>query len=420
MMVFISVYTVVDGFFVSNFCKEDIFTAVNIIIPWPMMMGAFGFMIAAGGVALVGKTIGEGDKEKANQYFSSLVLITLLGGVVIAILSVIFIKNIAILLGSPDDLIDYCVTYGAILSATIPCFMLQNLFQGFLVAAEKPKLGFIFTIIAGFTNIVLDALFVAIFKFGLVGAASATAMSWTVGAILPVIYLVSKKNNSLLHFVKPKIELKAFGKVITNGSSELLANISVSLLNVLYNHQLISLVGENGVAAYGTMQYVCFLFMAAFFGYNVGVGPVISYNYGAKNVDELKNVTRKSFVIVSIISTFMTILGISCSRLLANIYVGYNKEICDLTTYGFRFYSLGFVIMGINCFASALFTSLNNGPVSLVISCGRTLVFQIISVFVLPLIFGPNGIWFAFACSEVLSLIVSAAFIFGKQKKYHY
>ena len=422
MMLFISIYGMVDGIFVSNFAGDKAFTGVNIIWPWPMLLGAIGFMFGAGGVALVGKTIGEGNLDKARQYFTAIVIATFSIGVVAAVSSDIFMPQICSLLGANEDTMYAAKVYGYFLCSSIPFFMVQNLFQNFLVAAEKPKIGLQVTLVAGLTNICLDALFVAAFKWGVIGAAAASVTSQVVGVTLPILYFVSKNNDSLLKFTKPKIEIKNFLKVIVNGSSELLSNVSISLVNILYNLQLLKYIGDSGVAAYGVMQYICFFFMSIFFGYTVAMGPVVSFNYGSQNNDELHNIYKKGLFLMGIFSIFMTILAVSLSRVFANIYVGYDQSLSDLTTKGFRLFAIGFLMMGFNVYSSAFFTSLNNGKISLIISFGRTLVFQLIALYSLPLLFDNHvlGIWLSFPTAEVASILVSFIFLLTQKKKYHY
>lgn len=419
MMVFTSVYGVVDGFFVSNFAGKTPFAAVNFIMPFLMILGAFGFMIGAGGSALISKTLGEGDNEKAKRLFSLFVYITLVLGVAIAVLGIIFIRPITKLLGADESMVNDCVLYGRIILLALPMFMLQNEFQTFFVTAEKPQLGLIVTVAAGVTNMALDAVFVGAFKWGLVGAASATAVSQFVGGIVPVIYFI-RPNGSLLKIGKTKFDFKSLVKTCSNGMSELLSNISMSLVSMLYNYQLMKYVGEDGVAAYGVLMYVNFIFFAIFIGYSVGSAPIIGFNYGAKNYEELKNIRKKSIVIILIMSLCMFVFAEALASPLAKLFVGYDKGLNDLTLRGFLICSFMFIFAGISVFGSSFFTALNNGLVSAVIAFMRTLVFQVAAVLILPLILDMDGIWLSIVVAEVMSAIITVVFLIAKRKKYNY
>ena len=420
MMIFTSIYGVVDGFFVSNFVGETAFTAVNFIMPFLMILGAVGFMFGAGGSALVSKTLGEGDREKANSLFSLLTYVPIFIGIILIILGLAFLKPVASLLGAEGQMLVDCVRYGRIIALGLVFFMLQMEFQSFMITAEKPQLNFIFTIIAGVTNIVLDALFVAILKLGIEGAAFATIISQFVGCILPLVYFF-RKNSSLLRLGRTKMDFRALFKACTNGSSELMSNISMSLVGMLYNTQLLRYAGEYGVAAYGVLMYINFIFISAFIGYSIGCAPVIGYNYGAKNAEELKGLLKKSTVIIAISSVCMVVLSILISTPMSYLFVGYNEELCQLTIRAFLFYSFSFLFSGFAIFGSSFFTALNNGPISAIISFMRTLVFQVVAVIILPIIFnGVDGIWFSIVVAEALAVILTAIFIFAKRKKYGY
>lgn len=419
MMIFTSIYSVVDGFFVSNYAGKTPFAALNLIYPLLMMLAALGFMIGTGGSAVVSKALGEGKKKEANEYFSMLVYAALIGGMIISILGLLFLKPIAIALGADSSMLSYCLIYGRILLCAIPFFILQNVFQSFFVTAEKPTLGLIVTVGAGLTNIVLDYLFVGVLKYGLAGAAAATAASQVIGGIIPIIYFV-RKNNSLLRLTKCRFYGRILLKSCTNGSSELMTTLSSSLVNMLYNLQLMKIAGENGIAAYGVIMYVHFVFVAIFIGYSIGSAPVIGYNYGAENHKELKGLLKKSIVITAVCGIFLTASAILLSSPLSKIFVGYDEELFNLTLHGFRLFSLSFLITGLNIFASSFFTALGNGFVSAAISFSRTLLFQIAAVLLLPLLFGLNGIWLAVVAAETLSVIVSAVFLIKNKKRYNY
>ena len=425
MMIFSSIYGVIDGFFVSNFAGETAFTAINFIMPFLMILGAFGFMFGAGGSALVAKTLGEGKREKANSLFSLFVYVSFGLGVLIAILGIVLLRPIASLLGAEGAMLESCIDYGWIIAMGLPFFMLQMEFQSFMITAEKPQLSLVFTVAAGVTNIVLDALFVGAFGWGLEGAAIATITSQFVGFICPFVYFL-RKNTSLLRIGKTKMDFGALVKTCTNGSSELMTNISMSLVGVLYNYQLLKYAGEPGVAAYGVLLYVNFIFISAFIGYSIGCAPIIGYHYGAENSAELKGILKKSIVIVGISSVTMVCLSIALATPMSYIFVGYNESLFNLTKDAFLLYSFSFLFSGFAIFGSSFFTALNNGPVSAIISFLRTLVFQTAAVILLPIIFegaggkGIDGIWFSIVVAEALAVVVTVAFIIAKRKKYNY
>lgn len=419
MMIFTSVYGVVDGFFVSNFVGKTPFAAVNFIMPFLMILGAVGFMFGTGGSALIAITVGAGDRKKANRLFSLFVYVSGLCGIAIAVFGILFIRPIASLLGAEGAMLDQCVSYGRVILVTLPAYMLQFEFQSFFATAEKPQLGLAVTIAAGVTNMVLDALFVAVFKWGLLGAAAATALSQAVGGLLPLIYF-ARPNTSILRLTRTRFDGKALLKACTNGSSELMTNISMSLVTVLYNYQLMALAGENGVAAYGVIMYMNFVFCAMFIGYAIGCAPIVSYHYGAGGRDELGNLFRKSLVIMAATGCAMTLLGQVMAAPLTRIFVGYDRELYELTCQGMRIYALSFILSGFNIFGSSFFTALGNGGVSAAISFLRTLVFQIVSVLVLPMYLGVSGIWLSIVAAEGLALAVTACFLASNRKRYGY
>lgn len=419
MMVFTSIYSVVDGLFVSNFAGKTAFAAVNLIMPVLMGMGTVGFLIGTGGSAVVAKTLGEGKQHKANEYFSMLIYVTIAIGIILSVISFIFIRPISAFLGATGQMLEDCVIYGRILISFQTAFMLQCAFQNFMVVAEKPKLGLFITVGSGITNIILDALFVAVFKWGIVGAASATVISQIVGAVIPIIYF-SRRNSSLLHLTKAKLNLRVLLKVCTNGSSELMTNLSASIVNILYNFQLMKFAGENGIAAYGVIMYVNFIFVAVYFGYSIGGAPVISFNYGADNSKELKNLFRKSLFIIASFGLVMFTASQILASPLAEWFVGYDRELYSLTDRGFRIYALSFLIGGFNIFSSAFFTALNDGAVSAAIAFMRTLIFQLAAILILPVLWGIDGVWFAIVAAEFFALIVSVIFFIAKRKKYKY
>lgn len=419
MMIFTSIYGVVDGFFVSNYVGKTPFSAVNFIMPFLMILGAVGFMFGTGGSALISKTMGLGDNEKANRLFSLFVYTTSICGVIIAVLGIIFIRPIATFLGAEGEMLENCVLYGIIILCALPFYMLQFEFQSFFATAEKPNLGLVVTLAAGLTNIILDALFVAIFRWNLVGAALATALSQVVGGFIPIIYFI-RKNDSRLRLTKTKFDGIALMRACTNGSSELMSNISSSIVGMLYNAQLMKYAGEDGVAAYGVLMYVNMIFLAVFIGYSVGTAPIIGYHYGANDHSELKSLLKKSSVIIGATSVSMLVLAEILAYPLAKIFVGYDSELMKLTLGGFRIFSFSFLFAGISIFGSSFFTALNNGLISALISFLRALVFQVAAVLILPIFFKINGIWLSVAIAEVMAMIITLVFIVKMKDKYHY
>lgn len=418
-MIFTSIYSVVDGFFVSNFAGENPFVAVNLIWPVLMILGAVGFMFGAGGTAIVSKTLGEGDKKRANEYFTLVVAVTFVIGVALAAVFFFLMRPISMLIGASGEVLEHTVAYSQILVCATPFFMLQNLFQSFFITAEKPKIGFVFTVFSGVTNMGLDALFIAVFKWGVVGAAVATALSQVVGGLLPVIYFACP-NSSLLRFVKTKWYGRAVAQSCLNGSSELLGNIAMSLVSILYNWQLLKIAGEDGVAAFGVVMYIQFVFIAIFIGYCLGVAPIVGYNFGAKNKDELQNVFKKSLIIITVIGVLMFGLSFALADVIAKVYVSYDPVLLDMTARAMRLYSICFLFCGYNMFCSSFFTALNNGLISAAVSFGRTLIFQLLCIFVLPLIFNLDGIWIATPVAEFLSVLLSLLMFVVNNKRYGY
>lgn len=419
MMIFTSIYGVVDGVFVSNCVGSDAFAAVNLIMPVIMILGSAGFMIGTGGSAIVSKTLGEKKLEKASEYFSMLIYLCIVSGVILSAIGIIFIKPIAGLLGATGDIANNCIIYGRTVFFMMTGLFLQNAFQSFLIVAEKPKLGLAVTLLAGFTNMFLDLLFVYVLRLGVFGAAIATGISQFVGAIIPIIYFASGKNN-ILHLKKCRFNKDIIIKTCINGSSEMVTNMSMSLVNILYNMQLMKYIGTNGVVAYGIIMYVGFIFSGTYIGYSLGSAPVISYHYGAGNKKELKSLFKHSIILLVISSVIMTLLAEVLAKYLAGIFVSYDKQLLELTTTAIRIYSVSYLISELNIFASSFFTALNNGFVSAAISFLRMFLFQIIMILLLPVIIGFNGIWIAVTAAEALALVVSVIFVIINRKKYGY
>ena len=421
MMIFTSIYSVVDGFFVSNFAGKTPFAAINLIMPFLMILSTVGFMFGTGGSAIVAKTFGEGDRAKGNEYFSLFVYVTSVLGVIFAVLGIVFARPIAILLGAEGEMLEDAVLYSHIILPALPFYMLEVLFQSFCVTAERPKLGLTVTLISGFTNMILDAILVISLpqQYKLAGAAVATALSQAVGGLIPLIYF-ARRNDSILRIGKCRYDGKAVLKACTNGSSEFMSNISMSLVGMLYNIQLLKYAGEDGVAAYGVLMYVSMIFSAAFMGYTIGTSPVVGYHDGAKNYTELKGLLRKSLIIIGAFGVSMLLLGELLARPLAAIFVSYDEELMTLTISGFRIFALSFVFMGYAIYSSGFFTALNDGLTSALISFLRTLVFQTAAVLLLPLVWGIDGVWVSIVAAEFMAVIFSAIFLITKRKKYHY
>ncbi len=419
MMVFTSIYGVVDGFFISNFAGKTGFAAVNFIIPFVFVLGTVGFMFGTGGSAVIAKTLGQGDKKKANELFSLFVYVALILGILISIAGFILLRPVATLLGAEGEMLEESVRYGRIIIAANPAFVLQMVFQSFFITAEKPKLGLVSTVFAGCTNMILDALFVAVFSLGVTGAALATGISQIVGGVFPIIYF-SLPNNSLFRLGKARFDGRAIWKTCINGSSELMSNISMNLVSILYNIQLLRFAGEDGVSAYGVLMYVGFVFAAVFIGFSIGSAPVISFHFGAKNHSEMKSLLKKSIVLIALASLGMFIVSQLLAIPLSSLFVGYDKALLRMTVRGFRFHAFSFLFSGFAIFSSGFFTALNDGVTSALISFLRTLLFQIASVMLLPLVLDVDGIWSSIIISEVMSVALALIFFIKKREYYHY
>ncbi len=419
MMIFTSIYGVVDGLFVSNFAGKTPFAALNFIWPFIMILSTPGFMLGTGGSALVAKTLGEGNRKKANGLFSMFCYIASIAGAVITVGSYILIPTVARIMGAEGDMLYYSVLYGRIMVLGCIPQMLHFVYESFIITAEKPSFGLKITIAAGVTNMVLDAVFICVFGWGIAGAAAATVLSQCVGGFVPFIYF-ARPNTSLLCITKPDFDFRALLKACTNGSSELMSNISMSFIGMLYNIQLMEYLGENGIAAYGVMMYLNFFFIASFIGYSIGTAPIIGFHYGAKNNTEISNVLSKSIKMLLIGGAAMFVAGEVAAVPVSSIYVNYDKELYDITVHGFRIYSISFLPCGFAIFASSFFTALNDGVTSAIISFLRTLVFQFAAVMLLPLIMGADGLWYSVVAAEFMAVAVSAVFMEIKRKKYGY
>lgn len=419
MMIFISIYGMVDGLFVSNYAGKAPLTAINLTMPYIMMFGCFGFMMGTGGTALISKTLGMGDKEKANEIFSMLAVVCVIGGVVLTAIALLLLRPVVTLMGAEGEILEYCMTYGSIVLPATTAYILQFSFQSYCVAAEKSNLSLIMTIVSGLCNIGLDFLFVGILQWGLPGAATATAASQLIGAAIPLFYF-SRKNPSLLQFRKFRFDGKALLRAFTNGSSELVSNLSMNIVAMLYNLQLIRYAGEDGVAAYGVIMYVNLVFMAMFIGFAIGTAPLFGFNHGAKNEAELKNLFRKSITVLAVTAMTMAALAMLLAGTLARLFVGYDEHLMAMTTHGFLIYACSFLFSGFNMFGSSMFTAFNNGLISAVISFVRTLVCQIAAVLLLPLIFDLDGIWMSIVVAEFTAVLLTTFCFIKFRKRYHY
>ena len=420
MMVFTSIYSVVDGFFISNFAGKTAFAALNLIWPFLMILGGMGFMIGTGGTALVSRYLGAGQEERARRYFSMLVEFTAVLGLILTAIGLIFMEPIARFLGATEEMIPDCVLYGRIVIAFNVAFMFQNVFQSFLIAAEKPRLGLVATVSAGVTNMVLDALLVGVFRWGLAGAALATGLSQTVGAVIPMVFFLNRENGSALHFCFTPMEAHPLLQACGNGASELMSNISGSIAAMVYNFQLLKFLGEDGVSAYGVIMYVGFIFVAIFVGYSIGSAPIISFHFGAENREELKNMFRKSYLLMAVWGIAMALAAYLLAGPLAKLFVGYDRQLCELTVHAMRLHCLAFLFTGANIFTSSLFTALNDGTVSAAVSFARSMVLQIATVLLLPGLMGPDGLWLAALATDTCALVIDICVLGGNRKKYGY
>lgn len=419
MVIFTSLYGIVDGLFVSNTVGDDAFAAINLFFPLFYLLGAVGFLLGSGGCALIAKLFGEGKDGDARRCFCGLTVLVTAISAAASVLTAVFADEIAIALGATGAVREHCKTYAIVMLSGLVPFTLQTFFQYYFAVADRPKIGLVITVAAGATNILGDFLLIYVAKLGVVGAAAATVAGECVGGIVPLIYFLFKKGKRL-YFERPKLELKQLLHICVNGSSELLASVSNSLVNMMYNFQLLRYIGSDGVVAFGVIMYVSFIFIGCYLGFSVGTTPIIGYNYGAQNSAELKNVYKKSFIFIAATSVAMAALAEALARPLSAVFVSYDAELLNLSAHALRLFSISFLLSGFNIYASAFFTALNNGMVSAIISVSRTLFFQVGAVYILPLVLGLNGIWCATILAEALALAVSVSFIAAKGKKYGY
>ena len=419
MLIFTSIYGVVDGVFVSNFAGKTAFAAVNLIMPALMIFAAVGFMLGTGGSAVVARTMGEGDLPRANRYFSLIICIGIIAGFVLMAIAELLMEPLCAALGAEGEMLDQAVLYGRVLTFALVPFILQNMFQSFLVAAERPRLGLWLTVAAGLTNMAGDWLLVGVLPWGVAGAAIATVASSLVGGVVPLIYFLLP-NKTPLRLVRPRFQGRVLAQACSNGSSEMMSNLSTSFVSILYNFQLMHLVGQDGVAAFGVIMYVNFIFIGVFMGYSIGAGPVISYHYGAGNQAELRSLLHKSLRLLLACCTGLTAAAVGLALPLSRIFVGYDPDLLALTARGFRLYALSFLAMGFNIFGSAFFTALSSGLLSAAIAFLRTLFFQMGAIFILPVFLQLDGIWLAVTAAELLTLAVTGIFLVSQRKRYGY
>ena len=415
-----SLYSVVDGLFVSNFVGTTAFAALNVIWPAVMLIGALGLMVGTGGSALVAQTMGEGRQDRAEAMFTMLVQLTFVLGAVCMIPLFLLMEPLARLLGAEGEMLRQCVIYGRICTIGLPGFMLQMAFQSFYMTAEKPQLGTVMSIVCGVTNMSLDVLFIVVFGWGLAGAAAASMTACFVGGFFPIWYFSSRKNRSSLRLVYARFERHPLLQACSNGLSEYVGNISFNVLAICYNLQLLKMLGENGVAAYSVVLYYSYIFAATFFGYNIMVTPVIGYNYGAGDKKELQSLLRHSMILLLVLGFLITLVSEVSARPAARLFVGYDAELTQLTIRAIRISMISFVLVGINFFASAWFTGLGNGKISAMLAFVRNLVLELGFVFLLPALLGPDGIWLAVDAAEVCCLILSLSMIYAFRHRYGY
>ena len=419
MMIFYSLYTLVDGFFVSNFVGKTEFAALNFIWPVIQAVSGVGFMIATGGSAYVAKLLGEGKKDDANHAFSLLIYSTIILCIFISIIFIYLTPELAYMLGARGDFHYHCVVYGRINFLGLTFYVIQSIFQSFFIVAEKPHLSLQVSILSGIINAVLDFIFMGVMGLGLASAAYATIIGQFVGAVIPFIYFLSK-NNSRLRLTKTSFKLETITKSYSNGFSEMVTNISASIVGILFNFQLMNIAGENGVAAYGAIMYVVFFFTAINIGYSMGSAPIVSYNYGANNTLELQNLFKKSLILLGTVGITMTILSEALAVPLVKVFASYDRTLFEVTLHGFRVYVISFLLNGFNMWGSAFFTALNNGRISAILSFFRTFVFQVVCVVLLPILFGIDGIWSSIIIAEILSSLLLTYFIVSARPDYNY
>lgn len=420
IMIFTSIYGMVDGFFVSNYVGKTAFASVNLIIPYLQVIGGVGAMLGVGGSALTSKTIGEGDVPKARRFFTMMMYLMVASGVLFTALGILLLRPVAVLFGATEAMMGDVVAYGTVCLLFTTALQAQYTFQNYLIVAEKPKLALGVVVVAGVTNMVLDWFFMAVLGMGVIGAALATGISQCVAGIIPLVWFLSKKNKSVLRFARTHFELVPMLKACVNGSSEMLSSVSGSITGILYNMQLMKYAGEDGVAAYGVVMYGAFIFIGIYVGYSTGSSPIMGYHYGAKHHGEMKSILKKSLTMLSSVAVVLTAVAMLLADVIAKIFVGYDAELCAMTARAFRICAIPFLVMWFNMYASSFFTALNNGVVSAVISFVRALLLPVACIILLPMLWELDGVWMSLVMSEVLSVIVSVSLMVYYRKSYHY
>jgi len=419
MMLFSSVYGIVDGYFVATFAGKTAFTAVNFIMPYVMILGSFGCMLGTGGSALIGKLLGEQRKASANGVFSMLVHISFWLSVFIAAAGILLVRPLAFWMGAKGEMLRLTVLYGRIVLAGLPFVMLEMEFQSFFILAGKPKLGLLVTVLSGCANMVLDALLVGVFSWGIAGAAAATVASQLLAIVVAIVYF-ARPNSSLLRLGRFRFRLRELWLASFNGSSEMISSLAMSAVGMLYNIQLLRFAGEDGLAVYGVLMYLAMIFMACFMGYSLGVAPVISFHFGAQNHNELKSLLRKSLTFIGVGSLLMVLAGEVLAGPLSVLIGGKEPELQHLTKRAFAIFSLSFLFCGVPMFGSTFFTALNDGLTSALISFPRTLVFELLAILIMPMFWGVDGIWWSIVIAEVSATTLTTGFLWGKRNKFHY
>lgn len=418
MMVFMSLYTIVDGIFVSRLVGSNALSAVNIVYPVISLLIACGIMLSTGGSAIVARQMGEKREQEARENFSMLAVVSVLTGIVILVLGLMFLEPICRILGGTPVLLEDCKIYLGVLLGFGPLTMLQMLFQTFFVTAGKPGLGLGLTLTGGVVNMVLDYVFMGPMQMGVLGAALATGLGQAIMAVAGVVYFLKVKGN--LYFVKPVFRGNILLQSCGNGSSEMVSNLSTAVVTFLFNITMLKLAGEDGVAAITIVLYGQFLFTALYLGFSMGVAPVVSFNYGNQNHAQLKRIYK--ICIGFILGSSVFILGIALlfSEPIVGIFTGEENHTYELAVEGFFQFSFNYLFAGINIFASALFTSLSNGKISAIISFCRTFVFITVSIVLLPRVMGITGVWLSVPLAELVTLFISITYLKGQKEVYHY
>lgn len=417
-MVFVSMYSIVDGIVVSNFVGSLGLSAINIVYPVLNVCMALAFMLAAGSNAIMGKKMGEGKVYEANSFMSLTVIVNVAAIIVFTAIFLMWDEKIYMMLGSDEELLPYCMEYGRIIVLGGPVWVMQVLFQSYLVTADKPHMGLWLSVAAGVTNIVLDVIFVGAFRMGMAGAAMASVAGMMIGGLVPLTVFFNKK--SLIHFEKPVWEGREFLKALGNGSSEMVSNLASAVTTTLFNLQMMALIGEKGVAAISAILYLQFIFLAVFFGFVSGISPVVSYNYGAGNKTNIHRTFKISMKIVIIFSLSMFALAEVFTGGLVLVFASKDAVLSELMISGFRIIAVSILFSGLNIFASGFFTALNNGRVSALISILRTFVLEAGALILLPEFMGIDGVWWSLPAAEILSAVIAVVMIVKYRKTYGY